>query len=296
MSGSGPQPLIFSPRPRPSPVPREQAQAAYRVCQQRLRRGPRGSRLTLLLMPRSARQRWAPIERWLVALQGACAAGVDAERRLAVLGDALEAVLAGSPPDDPDWIALADVVARTPVPAELLRGLLAGARDDIETTPLADFGALMGHCRTVANPVGRLALHCAGYAEPRRQALADALCSAWALIVQVERLACSAAGWTRYPPDEDLATHGVARDDLGARRDSPGLSTLIQTHLHRTDRLLQASRPLRRALPGRLGLQARLLHAEAVNRLSRLNRRSSVFDCPASTPLTLPTRLVLALR
>jgi len=72
------------------------------------------------------------------------------EERLAALGAydaALDAIAAGTPPQDPLFARLAAVVAAYRLDLQPLRNLLSAFRQDVTTVRYADFAALLDYCR-----------------------------------------------------------------------------------------------------------------------------------------------------
>ncbi|MEJ2632325.1 MAG: squalene synthase HpnC [Acidihalobacter sp.] len=184
--------------------------------------------------------------------------------------------------DDPVFIALADAIARHALPSEQLDALLDAFLQDVHKRRYADFGEVMNYCRRSANPVGRLLLQLGGQATPENLARSDAVCSALQLINFYQDLHEDYAQRGRlYLPLDELQRFGVAPDDIGARRNSPGLYRLMQHQYARADRLLRSGAPLGSRLPGRMGLEVRAIIVGGARILYRLRRQSDdVFTRP----------------
>src|SRR5690606_34639171 len=73
-----------------------------------------------------------------------------------------------------------------------------------------------------------------------------------------------------YLPQEDLQRFGVSEEDLAARRLSPGWRALMAFELQRTRALLHSGAALARRLPGRIGLELRLVVQGGLRILQRI--------------------------
>ena len=96
--------------------------------------------------------------------------------------DDLDATLAGRPPGEPLWRALAAAVDRYGLPAEPFHRLLDAFEQDQRVTRYATLEQVLGYCRGSADPVGRLVLALSGADRPDRRAASDATCTALQLI------------------------------------------------------------------------------------------------------------------
>lgn len=194
----------------------------------------------------------------------------------------LDAAAAGSPDDDPVFIALADVIARRSLPVEPLHDLLRAFRSDVTTRRYADFDALLDYCRYSANPVGRLLLHLYDAATPDNLAQSDAICSALQLINFLQDIAQDYEENNRvYFPQDEMRRFGVTESDLAKRKNSPALRALVHTQILRASALLTQGTPLTRRLGGRLGLELRLIAWGGHRILRRLYRQQNdVFSRP----------------
>lgn len=189
----------------------------------------------------------------------------------------------GRPPtEEPVFIALADTIERHALPPELLEALLDAFIQDVHKRRYADFGEVMDYCRRSANPVGRLLLHLADQATPENLSHSDAVCSALQLINFCQDLYEDYVQRGRlYLPLDELQRFGVAPEDIGARRNSPGLRHLMQHQYERADRLLRAGAPLGCELSGRIGLEVRAIIVGGARILYRLRDQSDdVFTRP----------------
>ena len=153
-------------------------------------------------------------------------AGLDAVR--ADLG----AVGRGEVGSDPVLVALADAVARFPIPLDALGEVVDGVAMDVAGRTYPTFEALEEYCRCVAGAVGRLCLGVfAARPDPAGPGHADALGIALQQTNILRDIREDLLNGRVYLPTEDLDRFGVdlALDEDGALVDAEGaLSALIR--------------------------------------------------------------------
>jgi squalene synthase HpnC len=174
---------------------------------------------------------------------------------LAAYERALDAIAAGTPPAEPPFAELAAVVTRHALPLAPFRDLLSAFGQDVTTARYATYGELMDYCRRSANPIGRLLLHLYGAATPANLACSDSVCTALQLVNFWQDVALDWQKGRVYLPQEDLARFGVAEAEIGAAAVDARWRALLAFETGRARSLLEAGRPLTRALPWRLGLE-----------------------------------------
>jgi len=184
------------------------------------------------------------------------------EERLARLGEyraLLAAIGGGETPDHPVLGPLARVVRQYDIPLTLFTDLLSAFEQDVTLTRYATYAELADYCRRSANPVWRILLHIFGQATPRQLAWSDGICTALQLINFWQDVAVDWRKGRVYIPQEDLVRFGVSESQIGAGRADGRWQALMQFEVQRAWRMLQAGAPLGLALPGRLGLEIRLI-------------------------------------
>jgi squalene synthase HpnC len=154
---------------------------------------------------------------------------------------------------------LAEIIRDHGLPLKLFHDLLDAFAQDVSKKRYADFGELMDYCRRSANPVGRLLLHLFGAATPRNLALSDGICSSLQLINFLQDVAIDYRKGRIYIPQEDLARYRVGEEQIG-RGDSGGMwRPLMLAQVERARKMLQGGAPLGLVLPGRIGLEIRMI-------------------------------------
>ncbi len=146
-------------------------------------------------------------------------------------------------------------IARHRLPLAPFHDLLSAFRQDVTTSRYASATELLDYCRRSANPIGRLLLHLYDAATPVNLQLSDAICTALQLANFWQDVALDWAKGRVYLPQEDLARFGVAEAQIGEARCDAAWRALMAFETARTRAMLDAGRPLVRALPWRLALE-----------------------------------------
>ena len=237
---------------------------AFRICQRQAAAHYENFPVASALLPRRLRQPIAAI--YVFARRAddwADEGDLPAAERLQALDameQALDETLAGHPPDDPLWIALAATLARFELPDQPLRDLLSAFRQDVTTTRYATVEDVLDYCERSANPVGRLLLALAGEATPANLRASDSICTALQLLnflqdfhqdwVERDRL---------YIPENDLFRHGVSTEQLRAGSTDAGVQTLFGEQVERAAWWLYEGADLPQRLRGRFAAEIRLI-------------------------------------
>ncbi|WP_265950034.1 squalene synthase HpnC [Dechloromonas sp. A34] len=204
------------------------------------------------------------------------------EERLAALADyqaELDRIEAGTPPQTPLFVALAEIVGQYALPIQLFRDLLDAFAQDVVKKRYADYPELLDYCRRSANPVGRLVLHLFGRTEAEHLEQSDCICTALQLINFWQDVAIDWRKDRVYIPQTDFPHFKVGERDIAQQRWSANWAALMDFEIDRTEALMQRGAPLVRALPGRLGWEIRLTVQGGLRILERLRRvRGNMFE------------------
>ena len=185
----------------------------------------------------------------------------DAER-LRLLGgyrSLLDAIGRGETPAHPVLGPLAGVIRQYDLPLTLFTDLLSAFEQDVTVKRYASYADLADYCRRSANPVGRILLHLFGQATPRNLACSDGICTALQLINFWQDVTVDWQKGRVYLPQEDLARFNVSEAQIEAKRVDPRWQALMAFEVDRALRMLQGGAGLGLTLPGRLGLEIRLV-------------------------------------
>jgi squalene synthase HpnC len=194
--------------------------------------------------------------------------------RLAALAEfdrQLDLIENGETPALPPFPALAVAVREHHLPLPLLRDLLSAFRQDVTTGRYPTYADVLDYCRRSANPVGRLLLALYRAENPANLAASDAVCTGLQLTNFWQDIG---EDWQRgrvYLPREDLERFGVSEAQIGAQRVDDAWRRLLAFQTARARALLDAGRPLARALPLRSGLELSAVIAGGLRILDRID-------------------------
>ncbi len=196
------------------------------------------------------------------------------EERLAALdryAQQLKQLEKGATPDDPIFIALADMIATHHLPLSLFHDLLSAFRQDVTTKRYADFPMVLDYCRRSANPVGRLLLHLNGDATEENLLASDKICSALQLINFLQDLQQDYQENARiYLPQDEMQRFGVDETWLADRRNDEAMHHLIALQRERIRAMMEEGAILGTRLTGRFGFEIRLIIAAGIRVLDKL--------------------------
>jgi len=167
---------------------------------------------------------------------------------------------------------LARTIARHQLPITPFFDLLSAFEQDVMVKRYEDYAALLDYCSRSANPVGRLMLHLYDAATPDNLIQSDAICSGLQLVNFWQDVRVDWRKQRIYLPRADMQHHGVTEDDLAACRLTPAWRALMAFQVERTRALLHSGAPLARRLPGRIGLELRIVVQGGLRILERIER------------------------
>jgi hydroxysqualene synthase len=210
----------------------------------------------------------------------------------------MEAVLTGArEKGSPSGLRLRASLAQSGVSAIHARELLVAFRQDATKTRYENWAELMDYCRYSAAPVGRYVLELHGETRITWPA-SDALCASLQVLNHLQDCAGDLRSLDRcYLPQDWLAEHGVATDDIARNKTEPGLRATFDDMLRETRKLNLAAA----SLPGlvkarRLRVETALIAAIARRLTERLQNNDPLAmrvklklpDLLSATLLALP--------
>lgn len=226
-------------------------EAGYAACEVETRRVALNFGLGIRLLPAPRRKALSAVY-WFShrADEAVDGLGPPARRRdrLDAIRDALEASLAGDPPDA-RWAAVADAARRYRVPPRLFHELLDGVARDLAPVRYPDWESLRTYCHGVAGVVGLIGLRIFGGEGEAAERSAVELGYALQLtnILRDVREDALAGRW--YLPEDECARFGVSPAAVAAGRAEPGFEALVGHQAERARRLFGAADEIVRRLP-----------------------------------------------
>jgi squalene synthase HpnC len=183
----------------------------------------------------------------------------------------LDCIERGEAPADAPFAALAAAIARHALPLQPFRDLLSAFKQDVIRLRYAEYAQVLDYCSRSANPIGRLLLHLYRIDSVEHCLLADSICTGLQLTNFWQDVALDWRKGRVYLPAEDLARFGVAEAQIGEGRCDARWSRLMAFEVARTRALLEAGRPLVRALPFRLALELKFVLAGGLRILAAID-------------------------
>lgn len=218
--------------------------------------------------------------------------------RLQEYRDQLRRLERNQPPQTPLFHALDGVVRAYKLPLQPFFDLLDAFSQDVTKSRYADFAEVMEYCRRSADPVGRLMLRLYGAARDENLRQSDAICSALQLINFWQDIAIDFRKHRIYLPQDEMARFGVTESQIADADAGRRWPELMRFQTERARAMLQSGAPLARRLPGRIGLELRMIVQGGLRVLEKLDAvRGDVFrKRPVLKILDWPVMLSRALR
>ena len=161
---------------------------------------------------------------------------------LAALSREVTAIHGGAAPSSERWLALADTLQRYPVPLAPLLELLDGVAMDLEPVAMPDFAELHRYCRYVAGGVGLMLGPVLGAAPGAFREAGVRLGIAMQLTNILRDVGEDLHNGRVYLPADELASFGLTRASLSARRVTPEFREFMQWQVSRARRYFEGGR------------------------------------------------------
>ena len=234
------------------------------------------------LVPASLRAAVVAIYRFARAADDIADEGTDPPAaRLAQLdayATMLDCIERGEVPTAEPFVELAAAIDRHALPLRPFHDLLSAFRQDVIKPRYASFDEVLDYCTRSANPIGRLLLHLYHAHDAGNLGPADAICTGLQLTNFWQDIALDWRKGRVYLPAEDLDRFGVSEAQIAESRCDERWSQLLELEVARARALLEAGRPLTRALPLRLGLELKFILAGGLRILSAIDAaRGDIF-------------------
>lgn len=169
--------------------------------------------------------------------------GADVRERIDRWERELDRAYAGDP-THPITVALADTVARYPVPRSAFAGLIEGCRMDLVKHRYRDFEELMVYSDLVATTISTMSLAIFGYRNQAAVARGRDLATAFQLTNIVRDVGEDIGKDRIYLPQDELERFGVTEDALRAKEVTPEFSELMRYQIQRVRDYYRKAEPL----------------------------------------------------
>lgn len=189
---------------------------------------------------------------------------------LASYGDELRMIERGERSRVPLFQELGPAIKQQQLPIQLFHDLLSAFAQDVTKKRYADYSDVLDYCRRSANPVGRLLLALYQAATPLNLRYSDNICSALQVINFLQDIRIDYATGRIYMPQDELARFNVSEAAIAAGTVNAAWRSFMTFQINRARRLLLDGAPLGRVLPGRIGLEMRMIIAGGERILTKI--------------------------
>ena len=191
--------------------------------------------------------------------------------RLEQYRDQLRRLEQNQPAQTPLFDALDGVVRAYDLPLQPFFDLLDAFSQDVTKSRYAEFAEVMEYCRRSADPVGRLMLHLYGTAGDANLLQSDAICSALQLINFWQDIAIDFRKNRIYLPQDEMARFNITDSQIAAADAGGRWPDLMRFQTKRAREMLKFGAPLAKRLPGRIGLELRMIVQGGLRILDKLD-------------------------
>lgn len=182
----------------------------------------------------------------------------------------LKRIRSGARPANPLFKAVAATVTEFRLPLDPFFALLDAFSQDVVKSRYADFGEVLHYCERSANPVGALLLHLFQAATPKNLRHSDAICTGLQLVNFWQDVELDHRKGRIYLPEDEMTRFGVGEHDIAARATGPAWQNLLAYQIDRARAMLESGAPLAKTLPGRIGLEMRMIIQGGLRILEKL--------------------------
>lgn len=185
----------------------------------------------------------------------------------------------GKPTQNPLFQQLGEIIKEYHLPLQLFFDLLDAFSQDVVKKRYANFVELMDYCRRSANPIGRLLLHLYQANTTVNLAQSDLICSTLQLINFWQDIAIDWQKDRVYLPQDELIQYQVTEQQIAHAKVNDNWQTLLEFQINRSRKMLESGAPLGHTLPGRIGLELRMIVQGGLCILDKLEKvRGDVFN------------------
>lgn len=175
----------------------------------------------------------------------------------------LDIIKANGKSDSAFFTEFAQMIQDRKLPLKPFYDLLAAFKQDVTQMRYANFEEVLAYCTRSANPIGILLLHLFNKATPENLAYSNNVCTALQLINFYQDIAIDFdANFHQrriYLCQDELEQFGITEQQIAEQIITPNWTQLMLFNIERAEALLQAGKPIGHILPGRMGLELRLI-------------------------------------
>ena len=163
----------------------------------------------------------------------------------------------------PFFTELGNAIRKHELPLAPFYDLLDAFSQDVTKARYANFFELLDYCRRSANPIGALLLHLFGKATPENLIYSNKICTALQLINFYQDVAIDFENEFHksriYLCQDEMKTFGVTEALIASQHVNKHWEEFMLFNIARAEAMLNEGKPLGHVLPGRIGLEMRMI-------------------------------------
>lgn len=189
-----------------------------------------------------------------------------AEHRLAMLEGykkQLDLIKAGGISNSNFFVEFGEMIHKNNLPLQPFYDLLSAFSQDVTKVAYANFEEVLDYCDRSANPIGELLLHLFNKASPENIIYSNNVCTALQLINFYQDVAIDFDSTFHekriYLCQDEMAQFHINEAQIASKHINLHWEQFMLFNIERAEEMLQAGKPLGDILPGRMGLEMRLI-------------------------------------
>lgn len=182
----------------------------------------------------------------------------------------------------PFFNELSNTITKYNLPLEPFYDLLDAFSQDVTKERYANFYELLDYCRRSANPIGTLLLHLFEKATPENIIYSNKICTALQLINFYQDVAIDFENEFHksriYLCQDEMKQYNVTEAQIASQHVNRHWERFMLFNIARAETMLLEGKPLEHILPGRIGLEMRMIIGGAERLIYKLkNTHGDVF-------------------
>ncbi|MGJ8621061.1 MAG: squalene/phytoene synthase family protein, partial [Methylophilaceae bacterium] len=167
-------------------------------------------------------------------------------------------------------------------PIEPFYDLLSAFSQDVTKTSYKNFDEVLDYCERSANPIGILLLHLFNKVSPESLAYSNNVCTALQLINFYQDIAIDFDSTYHkkrvYLCQDEMKAFQVTEAQIASQHVNIHWEQFMLFNIERAEAMLKAGKPLEHVLPGRMGLEMRMIIAGGEQIIYKLKKvRGDIF-------------------
>lgn len=188
------------------------------------------------------------------------------EHRLAMLDGykkQLDIIKSGAKSNSNFFVEFGEIIRKHKLPLQPFYDLLSAFSQDVSKTEYANFDEILDYCDRSANPIGILLLHLFGKATPENLIYSNNVCTALQLINFYQDVAIDFDSTFHekriYLCQDEMKEFEVTEAQIASQHVNIHWEHFMLFNIDRAEAMLKAGKPLENILPGRMGLEMRMI-------------------------------------